>query len=126
MTQAAVSHQVKALEEHLNIRLFRRFNRRLMLTDAGQSYLPALRDALDSIAMATQKLHRVEAVGGLKVSVMPSFAAKWLLPRLSKFRAAYPEIDIMISASEKLVDFERDEHRHGGASWFGQLRRPRG
>lgn len=109
VTQAAVSHQVKALEETLGIALFRRFNRRLMLTDAGQAYLPPLREALDQIALATERLKTVEDSGALKVSVLPSFAAKWLLPRLSRFRARHPEIDVLVSAKDALVDFARDE-----------------
>ena len=109
VTQAAISHQVRALEEHLGLRLFRRFNRRLMLTDAGQSYLPALRDALDGIALATERLNRIESSGSLTVSVLNSFAAKWLLPRLVDFREAHPEIDIRVSASDHRIDFNHDD-----------------
>ena len=109
VTQAAVSHQVKALEETLGIALFRRFNRRLMLTDAGQAYLPPLREAMDQIALATERLKTVEESGALKVSVLPSFAAKWLLPRLSRFRARHPEIDVLVSAKNELVDFTRED-----------------
>lgn len=108
VTQAAISHQVKALEESLGLKLFRRFNRRLMLTDAGQAYLPPLRDALDQIAAATDKLRRAGDGGALRVSVLPSFAAKWLLPRLSRFRALHPQIDVLVHASGELADFERD------------------
>ena len=109
VTQAAVSHQIKALEAALGLQLFRRFNRRLMLTDAGQAYLPPLREALDGIAAATERLRAVEQTGSLKVSVLPSFAAKWLLPRLSRFRERHPEIDVLVSANNALVDFARDE-----------------
>ncbi len=108
VTQAAISHQVKALEESLGLQLFRRFNRRLMLTDAGQAYLPPLRDALDQIATATDRLCKAEDSAALKVSVLPSFAAKWLLPRLSRFRALHPEFDVLVHAAGHLVDFERD------------------
>lgn len=109
VTQAAVSHQIKALEAALGLQLFRRFNRRLMLTDAGQAYLPPLREALDGIAAATERLRAAEQTGSLKVSVLPSFAAKWLLPRLSRFRDRHPEIDVLVSASNALVDFAREE-----------------
>ena len=109
VTQAAISHQVKALEETLGTPLFRRLNRRLMLTDAGQAYLPPLRDALDLIAAATARLKSMEETGSLTVSVLPSFAAKWLLPRLSRFRQRHPEIDVLVSAKENLVDFTVDE-----------------
>jgi len=109
VTQAAVSHQIKALEAALGLQLFRRFNRRLMLTDAGQAYLPPLRDALDQIAAATARLKSMEETGSLTVSVLPSFAAKWLLPRLSCFRERHPELDVLVSASHSLVDFGYDE-----------------
>jgi LysR family glycine cleavage system transcriptional activator len=108
VTQAAISHQVKALEESLGLALFRRYNRRLMLTDAGQAYLPSLREALDLIAHATERLTTVEESGALTVSVLPSFAAKWLLPRLSRFREGHPEIDVLVQANGALTDFARD------------------
>jgi len=109
VTQAAISHQVKALEETLGIQLFRRFNRRLMLTDAGQRYLPALSEAFERIDGATQRLHADEAGGALKISVANSFAAKWLLPRLPTFLARHPDIDVQVSASDRLTDFNRDD-----------------
>ena len=108
VTQAAISHQVKALEEALGLPLFRRYNRRLVLTEAGQAYLPPLRDALDAIAAATGRLKQLEATGSLTVSVLPSFAAKWLLPRLSRFRTDHPEIDVLVQASNHLTDFRHD------------------
>lgn len=123
VTQAAVSHQVKALEEHLGLQLFRRYNRRLMLTDAGQGYLPSLRDAFDSIALATEQLSRVGSSGSLTVSVLNSFAAKWLLPNLVAFREAHPEIDVLVSASDHIVDFTRDNVdmaiRYGAGNYPG-------
>jgi LysR family glycine cleavage system transcriptional activator len=123
VTQAAVSHQIKALEAALDVQLFRRFNRRLMLTDAGQAYLPPLREALDGIAAATDRLRAAEQTGSLKVSVLPSFAAKWLLPRLSRFRDRHPDIDVLVSASNALVDFAREEVdiaiRYGFGSYPG-------
>jgi LysR family glycine cleavage system transcriptional activator len=108
VTQAAVSHQIKGLEENLGVQLFRRFNRRLMLTDAGQAYLPPLREAFDRIATATEQLCASEETGALKVSVLPSFAAKWLLPRLSCFRERHPEIDVLVSATGELANFDGD------------------
>mgnify|MGYP000179837063 FL=1 len=105
VTQAAISHQVKTLEEHLGLPLFRRLNRRLVLTEAGQTYLPVLREAFDAIALGTERLHRDEDSGPLHVSVLPSFAAKWLLPRMSRFRERHPEIDVMVSANNNQVDF---------------------
>ncbi len=108
VTQAAISHQVKALEEALGVQLFRRLNRRLMLTDAGQLYLPALTEAFDAIDAATARLRVDENAGRLVVSVANSLAAKWLLPRLPRFRDRHPEVEVEISAADRLVDFSRD------------------
>ena len=108
VTQAAISHQVKALEAALDLQLFRRLNRRLMLTDAGQLYLPALTGAFDAIDTATTRLRADENAGRLVVSVANSLAAKWLLPRLPRFRERHPEIEVEISAADRLVDFGRD------------------
>jgi LysR family glycine cleavage system transcriptional activator len=113
VTQAAVSHQVKALEETLGIQLFRRFNRRLMLTDAGQAYLPALTEAFDGIDSASRRLRAEDEAGPLKVSVANSLAAKWLLPRLPRFQKRHPEIDVVVSASDLSVDFSRDDFDMG-------------
>ena len=109
VTQAAVSHQVKALEEWLGMPLFRRLNRSLLLTDAGQSYMPRLRDAFDTIDQATRGLNAHESGGTLTISTMDSFAAKWLVPRLGRFRARHPEIDTRVTASDRLVDFKRED-----------------
>ncbi|MGF1595220.1 MAG: transcriptional regulator GcvA [Kiloniellaceae bacterium] len=105
VTQAAISHQVKSLEQHLGLALFRRLNRRLVLTEPGQLYLPVLREAFDAIATGTGRLGQDGDDGPLHVSVLPSFAAKWLLPRMSRFRDRHPDIDVMVSANNKLIDF---------------------
>ena len=86
VTQAAVSHQVKALEARLGLVLFRRLNRALILTEDGQAYLPPVRDAFDAIAQATRRLEARQSGGVLTVSTMDSFAAAWLVPRLGRFR----------------------------------------
>ncbi|RMD64805.1 MAG: transcriptional regulator GcvA [Alphaproteobacteria bacterium] len=109
VTQAAISHQVRALEEVLGVTLFRRFNRRLMLSDAGQQYLPQLSEAFDQIDAATQRLRSEEDHGILKVSVANSFAAKWLLPRMPRFYERHPDLDVQISASDRLTDFTRED-----------------
>ena len=121
VTQAAVSHQVRALEEYLGIALFRRFNRRLMMTDAGQAYYPALRDAFEAIDQATRRLRQRQDSGDtLRVSVLPSFAAKWLMPRLPRFRAENPAVDVLISASDSLVDLEREDFHMGIRFGYGR------
>jgi LysR family glycine cleavage system transcriptional activator len=108
VTQAAVSHQIKALEERLGISLFRRLNRALLLTDAGQAYLPAVRDTFDALARATERLMARDRVGALTASVLPSFAAKWLVPRLGRFREQHPGIDVRLSADHQMTDFARE------------------
>ncbi len=113
VTQAAISHQVKALEDHLGLPLFRRLNRRLILTEAGQRYLPTLRDAFDAIDQATGRLKKEDDSGALRVTVIPSLAAKWLLPRLMHFRELHPGIDVLVSAADAVVDLERDNFHMG-------------
>lgn len=121
VTQGAISHQIKTLEATLGTPLFRRLPRGLLLTDAGQTLLPVVRNAFDDLATALDRLQTVEHTGTLTVSVMPSFAAKWLVPRLSRFHAMHPDIDLRISANERLVDFARDSIdvavRFGDGSW---------
>lgn len=109
VTQAAVSHQVKALEAYLGTPLFRRQNRAILLTDAGQSYLPHVREALDAIAQATTTLLARRERGPLRVTTLQSLAAKWLLPRISRFRAAHPDIDVLLSTSVEQADLHRGE-----------------
>lgn len=109
VTQAAVSHQVKSLEEYLGIKLFRRFNRSLLLTDEGQAYLPMMTKAFDLMSDATTRLIKRDPAGPLTVSVLPSFAARWLVPRLGRFHRAHPEIDLRIDPAPGLVDFARGD-----------------
>jgi LysR family glycine cleavage system transcriptional activator len=109
VTQTAISHQIRALEERLGVRLFRRLPRGLVLTEEAQIYLPPVRAAFDQIAAATARLSKEQTGGVLTVSLLPSFAARWLVPRLGRFRAAHPDIDLRISASVELVDFARDD-----------------
>ena len=105
VTQAAVSHQIKGLEDYLGRKLFRRLNRALLLTDDGQAYLPSVSKAFELLNEATAHLLRSRTPGPLTVSVLPSFAARWLVPRLGKFRQAHPDIDLRIDPSTRLTDF---------------------
>ncbi|KJG83525.1 transcriptional regulator, partial [Yersinia pestis subsp. microtus bv. Ulegeica] len=89
VTQAAVSHQIKSLEDFLGLKLFRRRNRSLLLTEEGQSYYLDIKEIFTSINEATRKLQARSAKGALTVSLPPSFAIQWLVPRLSGFNAAY-------------------------------------
>ena len=109
VTQAAISHQVKSLENYLGLKLFRRLNRTLLLTDAGQLYLPPLTDAFEGITRATHRLRQHLGRARLTVSVLPSFAAGWLVPRLGRFRQRCPDVDLRIDPTNSLTDFRRDD-----------------
>jgi LysR family transcriptional regulator, glycine cleavage system transcriptional activator len=123
VTQGAVSHQVKALEAELAVRLFNRERQRLIITEAGRDYLTVVRDALDRIAIGTERLLQRQNAGVLTVSTSPDFAAKWLVHRLGHFAEAHAEIDLRISATLHHVDFAREEVdlavRHGDGNWPG-------
>lgn len=90
VTQAAVSHQIKSLEDFLGLKLFRRRNRSLLLTEEGQSYFQDIKEIFSQLTEATRKLQARSAKGALTVSLLPSFAIQWLVPRLSSFNSAYP------------------------------------
>jgi len=123
VTQGAVSHQVKALETELGIRLFRREHQRLVLTDGGLMYFGVVRNCLDSLATGTELLLQRQNGSVLTLTTSPNFASKWLVDRLSRFASAYPDIDLRISASLRHVDFARDDFdlaiRHGDGRWPG-------
>src|SRR6201984_1691533 len=123
VTQGAVSHQVKALEATLGIKLFNRERQRLVITAAGREYLTVVRDAFDRIAAGTERVLQRQNAGVLTVSTSPDFAAKWLVSRLGNFAEAHPEIDLRISATLHHVDFAREEVdlavRHGDGNWPG-------
>ena len=122
VTPAAVSHQVRALEQYLGVPLFRRLNRALMLTDAGQIFLPGLRDGFDALAQAVERVRAQCCEGGsLAVSVGPSFAAKWLVPRLDRFREAHPDIDIRIDAHRPHRRLGTRRGRRGNPLWRGPI-----
>ena len=123
VTPAAVSHQVKALEDLLGVTLFRRTKRALLLTDEAQAVLPGIRDGFERLLHAVEQLGAVGKSGVLTVSLAPSFAVKWLLPRLDRFQAAHPEIDVRVAASMELVDFGVGDVdvaiRYGAGSYAG-------
>ncbi len=121
VTQAAVSHQIKHLEEQLGTRLFRRMNRSLMLTDAGQALLPAATEAFQLLVQGVERVSGLGHENRLVVSTIESIAAEWLVPRLGRFRLRHPEIEVVLSISDALVDFQRDEIdvgiRYGAGGW---------
>jgi LysR family transcriptional regulator, glycine cleavage system transcriptional activator len=123
VTQGAVSHQVKALEAELGVKLFNRERQRLLITEAGRAYLVVVRDAFDRIADGTERLLQRQRGGVLAVSTSPNFAAKWLVHRLGRFAEAHPAIDLSVNASRHHVDFAREDIdiaiRHGDAGTSG-------
>jgi LysR family glycine cleavage system transcriptional activator len=123
VTQTAISHQIRRLEEELGIRLFVRRNRALALTPEAKNYLPGVRAAFNDLRLATDQLLRKDDDHVLTVSTLASLAAKWLLPRLSKFQEAHPGIDVRITTSTSLVDFKGGDVdaaiRYGRGHWLG-------
>ncbi|MBC6439814.1 MAG: transcriptional regulator GcvA [Rhodospirillales bacterium] len=108
VTPAAVSHQVKALENDLGIRLFDRENRCLVPTPDARSGLNELRRGFDFLAEGVRRIRESRMNPILRVTTEPTFGGSWLVPRLSAFRTVCPDLDILIDASDRLVDFERD------------------
>jgi LysR family glycine cleavage system transcriptional activator len=123
VTQPAVSQQVKALEATLGVKLFNRERQRLVTTEAGREYLAVILDALDRMAVGTERLVQRQTSGVLTVSTSPEFAAKWLVHRLGRFAEAHPDIDLRVSATMHHVDFAREDVdlavRHGDGNWAG-------
>ncbi|HUN92690.1 MAG TPA: transcriptional regulator GcvA [Burkholderiaceae bacterium] len=121
VTHGAISHQVKALEAHLGVTLFRREGRRVALTDEGRFFAERVRSALSQIAEAAAALVRRKPTNRLTISALPSFAARWLMPRIGGFMARHPEIEVSIQATMALADFDRDQVdvavRFGRGQW---------
>jgi LysR family transcriptional regulator, glycine cleavage system transcriptional activator len=122
VTQSAVSHGVRDLEERFGVSLFHREGRALALTEAGRLYLPFAAEALSRLRLGERALvdpQRKARV--LTVSVSPSFAAKWLVPRLGAFSTEHPDLELRISANAQHIDFLDGEIdlavRHGDGSW---------
>jgi LysR family glycine cleavage system transcriptional activator len=108
VTPAAISHQVRLLEDHIGLPVFERSGRKLALTDAGAAGLEFIRDGFAKFTAAMDAIDSLGEFGVLNVSVAPSFAAKWLLPRLNSFYERHPNIDVRVSASMQLADFAKD------------------
>ncbi len=119
VTQAAISHQVKALEERLDAPLFKRNNRLLELTEPGRALLPDVTAAFDMLAAAAERFTSRQRP--LVLTVLPSFAAKWLLPRLRNLRERHPTLEVKLDTSDDVLDFALDEVdvaiRYGRGNW---------
>ena len=108
VTPAALSHQIKGLEDFLGIRLFFRKARAIELTEAGRILYPGLHTGFGQLRHAVTSLDRIRNDHVLVISTPPGFTAKWLTPRLHRFLALYPDIDARISSSSHMIDFEAD------------------
>lgn len=106
LTPTAISHQVRQLEDHLGVRLFVRGTRRVDLTPAGQALFPALRDGFDAIARAVQVVRPRTQPRALVLSTTMAFASRWLLQRLARFAADYPDIALHLHTSDEPVDLQ--------------------
>ncbi len=109
VTPAAISHQIKELEEQLRVELFTRTSRSMKLTKAGEILFEASQDSLQTISRALNRMRRVTSHNQLRVTSAPSIAAKWLVPRLDRFLAAFPGADVRVDISAAPVDFARDD-----------------
>lgn len=108
VTPAALSFQIKSLEEHLDAPLFVRLNRAVELTDAGQALAPGAEDGFQTLSAAWRAAQRLQDTQSLTVTAGPAFTAKWLAPRLYEFAQKHPEVELRFSASLKIMDFSRD------------------
>ena len=121
VSPAAISHQVRLFEDFIGLAVLERAGRGIALTDAGRAALAPIQGGFAQFQAAMDAIDSLGETGTLNISVAPSFAAKWLLPRLQAFQALHPQIDVNVSASVQLVDFTRDSVdlaiRYGGGSY---------
>jgi len=129
VTQAAISHQIKIIEEYLGVPLFIRSPRKLTLTEQGKVLLPNIVEAFDKLSIAVESInHEQQFSNMVNVRLAPSFAAKWLSPRLKYFWLQYPEIDLSLFHAHPAVDFEREEYdlavTYGRGKWLNVISEP--
>ena len=121
LTHGAISHQIKALERDLGVALVARAGRGIRLTDEGERFATRVRAAFAELAAAVTEMTARANPRQLRVSVVPSFAARWLLPRIGRFLAAHPDVDLDVRANVAYVDFQRDDAdlaiRYGYGDW---------
>jgi len=104
VTAGAVSHQVRLLEDHLGVALFRRLTRALELTPSGQGLLPKVQEGMAALIEAVERVRSRDGVASLTVIAPPNFAARWLVPRLSRFTSAHPDLDLHIASRPTMID----------------------
>lgn len=125
VTHGAISHQLKGLEDSIGVRLVERVGRGVRLTDEGERFASRVRVALSELTEAMREVTERRNPRAFRVTVMPSFAARWLLPRVGRFVAANRDIDLDVRATPVLADFRRDDVdagiRYGGGSYPGLI-----
>lgn len=109
VTPAALSFQIKSLEEHLGQPVFRRLNRAVELTEAGRILAPGTQDGFAALTAAWRSARRLSDTSVIRLTAGPAFTAKWLAPRMFSFASAHPEIELRFSATLRLLDFDRDD-----------------
>ncbi len=109
ITQSAVSHQIRYLEDLWGFKLFERQGRRLITTKEGQMIVPVVREFLENMTRVLGEITNTENRSSIRVSLVQSLAVKWLVPRLGRFNELYPEISVWIQTSDDIVDFAIDE-----------------
>jgi LysR family glycine cleavage system transcriptional activator len=109
VTQGAISRQVKSLEDMLGLKLFRRMTRAIELTERGREYLPTVCEAFDRLEQATIRLSNKDSHSILTVSVLPTFAMRWLIPRLPNFVSRHPNVEVRMITSIRPVNFWRED-----------------
>lgn len=123
VTASAISHQIQHLESDLGLKLFHRVNRRLLLTDAGEVYRSKVQPAFEALRQATAEMSARSSADAVTLTTPPSFAEIWLLPRLGRFLAAYPDIDLRVEATRRpaeYLDIPFDAAiRYGHGPWAG-------
>ncbi len=108
VTPAALSYQIKQLEEHLGTQVFHRLNRAVELTDAGRALRPGVEDGFDNLRQAVRAVAQLINDEGLTITAGPAFTAKWFAPRFFRFAEDHPEIELRFVATLKIMDFQRD------------------
>jgi len=104
VTPGAVSHQIKLLEDHLGVTLFRRLTRALELTPEAEAMLPKVQEGLESLAVAVERVRARQAIAVLTVMAPPNFSARWLVPRLARFTRAHPSIELHLASRSAMID----------------------
>lgn len=123
VTAAAVGQQVRLLEDRCGAPLFERQGKRLKLTAAAREVLPDINDAFDRLAQASERLREARRAPVVTVTLPPSFAAKWLIPRIEHFRMAHPDVDVRLDTTDRLADLARESIgvgiRYGSGRYAG-------